>query len=99
MAKKDCNLRGVTTLLTHDPHLGRLIAELRAGRSRRVYGLPSAAQAVTTAALARTLGVPVLLVTAYPDRALQLAEELPSWLGDAGAATPRHAGAARGWPS
>src|SRR5205085_825857 len=55
--------------------------------------------AVTTAALARALGVPVLLVTAYPDRALQLAEELPSWLGEAGAATPRHAGAARGWPS
>src|ERR687884_494831 len=117
-AKKDCNLRGVTTLLGDEPHLGRLIAELRAGRSRRVYGLPSSAQAVTTAALARALaraapeapggaerraeasppsaaersagvapqgaasgvprpqgGVPVLLVTAYPDRALQLAEE------------------------
>src|SRR5919199_2668806 len=99
MAKKDCDLRGVTTLLGDEPYLGRLIAELRAGRSRRVYGLPSSAQAVTTATLARALaraapeapggaerraeasaasgvprpqgGVPVLLVTAYPDRALQ----------------------------
>src|ERR671939_1510118 len=88
MAKKDCDLRGVTTLLRDEPHLGRLIAELRAGRSRRVYGLPSSAQAVTTAALARALGVPVLLVTAYPDRALQLAEELPSWLGVLDAAAP-----------
>ena len=51
MAKKDCDLRGVTTLLGDEPHLGRLIAELRAGRSRRVYGLPSSAHAVTTAAL------------------------------------------------
>src|SRR5207248_6669114 len=88
MAKKACDLCGVTTLLTGEPHLGRLIAELRAGRSRQVYGLPSSAHAVTTAALARALGVPVLLVTAYPDRALQLAEELPSWLGEAGTATP-----------
>src|SRR5256714_2387344 len=99
MAKKACDLCGVTTLLTGEPHLGRLIAELRAGRSRQVYGLPSSAHAVTTAALARALGVPVLLVTAYPDRALQLAEELPSWLGDADVAAPRHAGCARGWPS
>src|SRR5438045_2321986 len=82
MAKKECDLRGVTTLLTDEPHLKRLSGELRAGHPRRVYGLPSSAHAVTAAALARTLDVPVLLVTAYPDRALQLAEELPSWLGD-----------------
>jgi len=67
MAKKACDLCGVTTLLTGEPHLGRLIAELRAGRSRQVYGLPSSAHAVTTAALARALGVPVLLVTGYAD--------------------------------
>src|SRR5919205_1089447 len=38
MAKKDCDLRGVTTLLGDEPHLGRLIAELRAAGGRPPWG-------------------------------------------------------------
>jgi len=79
--RKDCDLRGVTSLLTSEPHMKELADGLRRGRSARVYGLPSAALVAATAALARVLDAPALVVTAYPDRALQLVDELPSWLG------------------
>jgi len=79
--RKDCDLCGVTSLLTSEPHLKELADGLRRKRSARVYGLPSAAHVATTAVFARALDAPVLLVTAYPDRALQLVDELPSWLG------------------
>jgi transcription-repair coupling factor (superfamily II helicase) len=78
---KDCDLCGVTSLLTAEPHLKELADGLRRKGSARVYGLPSAAHVAVTAALGHALDVPVLLVTAYPDRALQLADELPAWLG------------------
>ncbi len=80
--RKDCNLCGVAALLAGEPSIKSLSNELKGKRSRAIYGLTAAAHAVTTAVLARTLDVPVLLVTAYPDRALQLVEELPSWLGE-----------------
>ncbi len=86
--RKECNLLGVTTLLAADPHLKSLLGEVSAGRSQAIFGLPSAAQPATVAALAQALKVPVLLVTAYPDRALQLAEDLPAWLGGEGRSTP-----------
>src|SRR5579883_2823752 len=86
--RKECNLLGVTTLLAADPHLKSLLGEVSAGRSQAIFGLPGAAQPATVAALAQALKVPVLLVTAYPDRALQLAEDLPAWLGGEGRSTP-----------
>ncbi len=79
--RKDCDLCGVTSLLASEPHLKELADGLRRTRSARVYGLPSAAHVAATAVFARALDAPVLLVTAYPDRALQLVDELPSWLG------------------
>jgi len=81
MMRKDCDLCGVTSLLVSEPHLKELADGLRRKRSVRVYGLPSAAHVAATATLARALDAPILLVTTYPDRALQLVDELPSWLG------------------
>ncbi len=78
---KDCDLRGVTSLLTAEPHLKELADGLRRKGSARVYGLPAAAQVASTAALARALDAPALLITAYPDRALQLVDESQAWLG------------------
>ena len=86
--RKDCNLCGVTELLVSEPRLKGLAAALKGGASRAVYGLPPAAQAAAVAALARALDAPILLLTAYPDRAMQLAEELPAWLGPSHQALP-----------
>ncbi len=86
--RKDCNLCGVTELLVSEPRLKGLAAALKGGASRAVYGLPAAAQAAAVAALARALDAPILLLTAYPDRAMQLAEELPVWLGSSHQALP-----------
>ena len=86
--RKDCNLCGLTELLVSEPHVKGLAAALKGGASRAVYGLPAAALAATVAALARALNAPILLLTAYPDRAMQLAEELPAWLGSSHQALP-----------
>jgi len=79
--RKDCDLCGVTELLTAEPRIKALIGALKGGSSRAVYGVPGAAHPATMAALTRALGAPILLVTAYPDRALQFVEELPAWVG------------------
>jgi len=49
---------------------------------RLVLGLPDAAKAAALAAMAGDRAEPLLVLTARPDRARALAEELAVWLGD-----------------
>jgi transcription-repair coupling factor (superfamily II helicase) len=79
------NLSGLLPLIQSATGLAPVLARLRGpepGGGPLVLGLPDAAKAVTLAALAQGLDAPLLVLSARPDRARALAEELSVWLGD-----------------
>jgi transcription-repair coupling factor (superfamily II helicase) len=74
------DLTGLTQLIESAPSL----AALQSGAGSRItIGVGDGAKAITVAALAPQINAPILLLTARPSRAETLAEELPSWVGDA----------------
>ena len=76
------DLSGITTVIERHPVFGSLDGALVAGRSLTI-GVSDPGKPVILAALARRLGVPLLVLTANPSRAEALVEELPAWLGGA----------------
>jgi transcription-repair coupling factor (superfamily II helicase) len=80
------NLAPLLSLLSSEPEYSRLVNTLRAAPGAPalplVLGLPRAARAMVLADLARSGIGPIILVTARPERALVLRDELTSWNAD-----------------
>src|SRR5947209_12759732 len=71
------NITGVTELVS----LLAPIARIRTGSGQeRIFGLLGAAKPVVIAALAHGASEPILLVTAHPQTAHDLAQELSGWI-------------------
>jgi transcription-repair coupling factor (superfamily II helicase) len=75
------DLSGLLSLIEEMPVYHRLLAglEVEAGSSRAV--VLEAARPYVTAASYRKLNLPVLVITAQPERAREMAEQLAVWLG------------------
>ena len=78
------DLSGLLSLIEEMPVYHRLLAglEVEAGSSRAV--VLEAARPYITAAAYRKLNLPVLVITAQPERAREMAEQLAVWLGREG---------------
>ena len=70
------SLTGLTNVIAQFPDIGPPDA---GGHSRRIFGLLHAAKPAVAAALSGAASNPVLLVTAHPQSAHHLAEELQCW--------------------
>ena len=79
------NLSGLLTAIEGAPALAKLASDLEAGRGERRVVVLDAARPAVIASLYRHLGVPALVITASPERARQLHDEIPAWLGNDGA--------------
>ncbi|MGQ9571801.1 MAG: hypothetical protein ACUVV3_01215, partial [Dehalococcoidia bacterium] len=76
-------LCGLLPLIRSTSALGEALATLEQGSPRRlVLGVPDGAKAATIAALTEGLAQPIFILTARPDRARALVEELAVWQGD-----------------
>ena len=80
------NLSGLLPFIRHaietsQPELASLLAA-DAEQQRVHFTVRDAAKAAVVAALARYIRAPVLLLTARPDSARSLADQLAAWLGD-----------------
>ena len=77
------NLSGLLPLIRSTSALGGVLAALEQGSPQRlVLGVSGGAKAATIAALGQGLLCPIVVLTARPDRARALVEELAVWLGD-----------------
>lgn len=75
------NLSGLLSLIDDMPSYRKLVQELRAVRGERRVVVVDAAKPCLIAALFRQFGLPMLIITARSERARQLHEEIPLWLG------------------
>jgi len=75
------NLSGLLNLIEEMPAYRRLLAELEAKTGSSRAAVLEAARPYVTADAYRKLNLPLLLVTAQPERARELAEQLGIWLG------------------
>ncbi|RME81163.1 MAG: transcription-repair coupling factor [Caldilineae bacterium] len=76
-------LTGLTSLLRDHPVFGELCALLRRGeRPKHPLGIVAAARSYVAAALAEELQVPIVVLTARPETARLLVEQLRVWLGE-----------------
>ncbi len=74
-------LSGLLSLLDRAPSYRRLTQALGSEGRHEDAVLPEAARAYVIAALHRSLGLPLLVLTTGSARARQLSEEIPLWLG------------------
>jgi transcription-repair coupling factor (superfamily II helicase) len=75
------NLSGLLSLIEEMPAYRRLLAELEAKKGSSRAAVLEAARPYVTAATYRKLNLPLLVITAQPERARELAEQLAAWLG------------------
>jgi len=75
------NLASLLPLIVEMPGYRRLLEALRQGGEQRIVVL-DAAKPYLLASLHRELGLPMLVVTATPEEAKQLQDQLASWLSD-----------------
>jgi transcription-repair coupling factor (superfamily II helicase) len=81
--KSNMQLSGLLDLLRTAPAYKALLAELRqSGKTPAVLGALRSARPFIAAALARDWGAPVVYLTARIDRAYNVTEQFPVWLGD-----------------
>jgi len=78
------NLTCLFPLISDMPGFLALIEEVKGGKQRTMV-VPSAAKPFVVAALHTELGLPTLVVTAHPEEAKHLHDQLECWLGDAAA--------------
>ncbi len=76
-------LSGLIDLLREAPPYRALLASLRSADESAALGVMRAARPFVAAALARDWDAPVVYVTTRIDRAYNVSEQLPVWLGDA----------------
>src|SRR4051812_43192405 len=76
-------LSGLIDLLREAPAYRALLDSLRASTEPTALGVLRAARPFVAAALARDWDAPVIYVTTRIDRAYNVSEQLPVWLGDA----------------
>ena len=76
-------LSGLLPLLTRSRQFGELIETLRLGTGREAIVAPDPATAYLVAAIWREFGAPVVVVTANPEAARRLADQLAVWRADA----------------
>lgn len=76
-------LSGLLPLLREAPAYRALLDSLRQSNDPLALGVLRAARPFVAAALARDWGAPVVYVTTRIDRAYNVSEQLPVWLGDA----------------
>jgi transcription-repair coupling factor (superfamily II helicase) len=75
-------LDGLIPFLQETPTYRAMLARLRGGASAQGLAVLRSARPFVLAALARTWNAPILYVTARIDRAYNVSEQLPVWLGD-----------------
>jgi transcription-repair coupling factor (superfamily II helicase) len=75
------DLSGLLSLIEEMPAYRRLLAELEAKAGSSRAAVLEAARPYVTAATYRKLNLSVLVITAQPERARELAEQLAIWLG------------------
>jgi len=73
------NLSCLLSLITHSPAFRRLADSLAAGQGDHRASVPDVARSYLVAALHHHLNVPILLLTAQPDNARRLYEQLGAW--------------------
>src|SRR5829696_4355520 len=76
-------LSGLLDLLREAPPYRALLDSLRASNDPLALGVLRAARPFVAAALARDWGAPVVYVTTRIDRAHNVSEQLPVWMGAA----------------
>jgi transcription-repair coupling factor (superfamily II helicase) len=75
------NLSGLLALIQDMPGYQRLVSELKAARGERKVSVLDAAKPYLIACLYRQLNLPILMITAKPERAKQLHDEMAIWCG------------------
>ncbi|MEE8582274.1 MAG: transcription-repair coupling factor, partial [Dehalococcoidales bacterium] len=75
------NLSGLLSLIEEMPAYRRLLVELEAETGSSRAAVLEAARPYVTAAAYRKLNLPLLVITAQPERAREMAEQLAVWLG------------------
>ena len=75
------NLSGLLPLIESLPGYQRFIGDLQAARGEIKAVVLDAAKPYLLACLYRQLGLPALVITAKPERARQLYDEIPAWCG------------------
>jgi transcription-repair coupling factor (superfamily II helicase) len=75
-------LNGLVEVIRSTPAFRELVTRLKAGERLGDLGVLRAARPYVLAALAREWDAPLIYVTARIDRAYNVAEQLPVWLGD-----------------
>ncbi|MHB8085462.1 MAG: hypothetical protein ACYDHZ_06530, partial [Dehalococcoidia bacterium] len=75
------NLHYLSDVVRELPEFKRISSQLQKdAKSRLTLRLPEPAYSYFTASIYNTLGMPVLLVTAHPDAAARICEQVKLWL-------------------
>lgn len=75
------SLAGLLSLIEDVPSYRKLIQELQVERGEKKAVVLDAAKPYLLACIYHDLGIPMLVITARPERARHLCEEIPVWLG------------------